>query len=274
MKKVYAIIAIVTSLLIFVGCEKQFAGQNPDEAINITNSKVVNYEEKKVHERLSNVHGVIIDFDLTFPQLTGDYAGLPLINTYYAQKEKDLLAQKDAEYFNSDSIGSDEFHLNVYYNKEVILDDVISISGDEESFTGGATNAIVLYGDVFDLHTGRKLTLDDIFSVDESVYLNFIYDAVIQDIKKQLADENNNSGRYGFGEDEFSLGSIDSPKGREMIRSFDPKDFFLTEEALVVFYPKYSLGPGASGIFMYEIPFASMTDISEVQTSADKSTFN
>lgn len=38
------------------------------------------------------------------------------------------------------------------------------------------------------------------------------------------------------------------------VREYDPNDFYLIRDSLVVFYQKYALSPGAAGPIIYEIP--------------------
>jgi hypothetical protein len=49
--------------------------------------------------------------------------------------------------------------------------------------------------------------------------------------------------------------------GYKSIRNFDPNDFYLSQNALVVFYQKYVLADGAAGPLIFEIPYESISNI-------------
>lgn len=52
-----------------------------------------------------------------------------------------------------------------------------------------------------------------------------------------------------------------SGDGYKSIRNFDLNDFYLTKNALVIFYPKYALADGAAGPQVFEIPFESISNM-------------
>mgnify|MGYP000975984066 CR=1 FL=1 len=235
--------------------------------------KTVTFKTRTVSQKFKNKSGVTIDVDLDLPQLEGIYDGIATINAYYDKREKELIDMKEEDYLNSDSPGGDDFYIKADFHQETILNDIISISGNGDSFAGGVTNPEI-YGDVFDLNTGKKLTLDDVFNVSSDKYLTLVYDYVTENIKEEMANEKPGNSKYSLNDDALSSypGTVKSVRAKKAISDFDPRDFFLTDKSLIVFYPKYSLGAGASGTFKYEIPFDSITDVLKikVQTRANQ----
>lgn len=229
--------------------------------------KTVKFDVRKVS--MTDKNGFKIDLEL--PQLTGTYDGIMEINAYYDNLEKDSVENRTSEYFrDSQAENATDYFLKADYKEAAVIGDIISIRGDEDSSAGGVNNPMI-HGDVFDLNTGKKLVLDDIFFVSRDKYLKLIYDAVTKSIKKEMSQEDPGNSRYSLNDDILSSdpGSADTARAQKLIKDFDPQDFYLTEKSLVVFYPKYTLGAGASGTFQYDIPFALIVDKLKIKATPD-----
>ena len=230
---------------------KLAAANNPKEL-----EKSVLFATRSVSKEIKNSYGILIKFDLVLPVLTGTYSGIETINKYYEGKEKEYIAQKDSDYLNSDGNKATDFYyyLTAKYHLETKIGDVISIVGDGDSYTGGVSNPEII-GDVFDLNSGKKLGLDDIFKISQKEYLKIIIDRVSQKIQQDI--ENAKPGT-GSG---YNFDSPSSTEGKEEISKYDVHNFYLTKNALVVYYPKYALAVGAAGPQKFEIPFDSISDV-------------
>ena len=214
-------------------------------------------EKRTVKKSIVNSYNATIDYDLNFVQLTGTYKGIDAINKYYDLKEKtDFFGKEYNDYFNIPN-SQNNFYLKANYRVEVQVGDILSISGDGNSWAGGVSNP-TLYGDVFDLNTGERLTLADVFKVRTDEYLNLIYGEVAKSINKEKAEGNN---RYTF-DDAYSNDGQAAIK-----KEFKPENFYLTDKSFVIFYPKYSLGAGAAGTFKFEIPLDLIKDKLKIETS-------
>lgn len=73
--------------------------------------KKVSFTNRTVSKEIKNSYGILIKFDLVLPVLTGTYSGIETINKYYEAKEKEYIAQKDSDYFNSPGNKSTDFYL-------------------------------------------------------------------------------------------------------------------------------------------------------------------
>ena len=240
-----------------------------DQPSQIQLAKTATFSTRTISKKLKNKSGVSISFDLSLPQLAGSYEGISAINAYYSKKEKEYIDQKDSGYLSTDSPSGDGFFFKADYSVESMLGNIISISGNGDSSAGGVNNPVI-YGDVFDLSTGKKLVLDDIFSVGSEKYLDFIYNQVSKKIAEDLENEkakNVHFSRYAFNDDILSSepGSVNSKAGKKAIREYNQNDFYITNKSLFVFYPKYVLGSGASGTFKFEIPFDSISDMLKIK---------
>jgi len=219
-------------------------------------NKSVRFSTYSVQKKCYNDEGGWADMDFVIPRLEGDYAGIPIINGFFADKEKSFYD----DYLNDVMGGAgkvegdkDGFSKIVHYSLEAVIGSVISISGVLGGGAGGVTWG-GLEGNVFLLDTGKKLGLSDIFKVGEGRYMDAIYDLVSAEIKSNIAKYGDDCGY--FFDDPYS------GEGHRMIReNFNKSDFYLTAGSLVVFYEKYALAFGAAGPQVFHIPFASIADI-------------
>ncbi len=108
-------------------------------------------------------------------------------------------------------------------------------------FTGGAHPNAVLTSYTYTLPEGRLLTLDDIFTVPSDEYLPMIFEHVRSSIQAPGA-EIDPSMFYEDYDEQIEL-------------CFNTDNFYLEEDALVVYYEPYDIAPYAAGILTFEIPF-------------------
>lgn len=224
--------------------------------------KTVSFTEKTISTKTKNSHGITIKFDLIMPILTGNYSGIETINNYYNAKEKEYTDEKDSDYFSCDGNNNPDlcYYLSAKYHQEAQIGDIISIVGDCDSCAGGVSNPEIV-GDVFNLNSGKKLGLDDIFKVNKEQYLKIIIDKVSQKIDENIQNRN---------PDEESGYNFDTPysdEGKKIISQYDVNDFYLRKNSLVVFYPKYALCCGAGEPQKFDIPFESISQVLNIDVS-------
>ncbi|WP_425804860.1 RsiV family protein [Desulfitobacterium sp. Sab5] len=230
----------------------------PQELDQKTTQSTLSIEKRMVRKSILNDYNATIDYNFSFVQLSGTYKGIDNINKYYSLKEKtDFFGKEYNDYFNIPNSSKDNYFFKADFRAEAQIGDILSISGDGDSWAGGVSNPI-LYGDVFDLNTGEKLTLDDVFKVRSDEYLELIYNKITENINKEIAEGNN---RYNFND------AYSEDCQTEIKKEFKPDNFYLTDKFLVIFYPKYSLGAGAAGTFKYEIPLDLIKEKLKIETS-------
>ena len=226
----------------------------------IVKKPTLSIDKRVVKKSIANTYNHMIDYDLNFVQLIGTYKGISAINEYYNSKENDDFFGEDTNnWFNVPYPYNEHFILEAKYGVEVQFGNILSIAGAGNFWAGGVKNPTI-YGDVFDLNTGKNLTLNDVFKVNKDEYLSLIYDEVSKSINKEIAEGQN---RYNF-EDAFNT------EGKTAIEKFQPDNFDLTGESLVVFYQKYSLGDGSAGTFVFEIPLDLIKDKLKIDISQSK----
>lgn len=229
------------------------------EVSPISVHKTVNFSTFDVNQKYFNDVNGYAELNLKLPRLDGNYDGMPEINKYFVGKENffyDELPLDSLKEFNRKVEGKkDNWYRSADYKLEAVLGEIISMSADLNGGAGGVGWAGI-EGDSFNLNTGKKLNLGDIFKVNKDEYMNFIYDFV----SKQIMSKINNNKQSGHGSG-YNFEDAYSGVGYKNIRSFDPNNFYLAKNALVVFYPKYALADGAAGPQEFSIPFESILSI-------------
>lgn len=225
---------------------------------DIENKKSVIFNTFDVDKKYYNEVEGYAELKLKLVRLEGDYEGIPKINKYFADKEEAFYNELPLDFMKENNIEAkgeeDNYYRSAYYKLEIVLGDIISVSAELNGGAGGVGWAGI-EGDTFDLNTGKKLSLEDIFNVNRHDYMNFIYGFVADEIMVKIKSEldSDNGSAYNF-DDAYSA------EGQKAIRSFDSNDFYLTKEALVVFYPKYALSCGAGGPQKFSIPYDEILD--------------
>lgn len=217
------------------------------------------YSTIEVSKRYYNDVGGFVDLELRLPQIEGNYQGISEINNYFLGKEAFFYDELPLDLLKEESLlkegAKDNYFRSADYHLTAKIGDVISLSADLDGGAGGVSWAGI-EGNTFDLNTGKKLSLSDIFTVDEEKYMDFIYEFIAKSVREEIKD----SLEQGYG----SPYNFDDPyteKGREAIRGFAPNDFYLTEDSLVIFYQKYAISSGAAGPQTFAIPYQDMADM-------------
>ena len=233
------------------------AGSVGTEAQAEVEVKSVSFSTYPIQRKIYSAGGGYADLDLLLPKLSGNYGGIGKINEYFAAKEQLFAGHiEDMGELPSEIKGRDDgFFRSAHYQLEAQIGNIISIS----AYLGGSAGGVGwggTEGHVFDLDTGKKLGLSDIFKVGKNRYMDVIYDYISWEIAANIAKDGDDCG-YLFDDPYYG-------EGYDMIRYFHdekPDAFYLTDDSLVVLYEKYEIAWGAAGPQFFFIPFASIADI-------------
>ncbi|SKC76966.1 DUF3298 and DUF4163 domain-containing protein [Maledivibacter halophilus] len=221
--------------------------------------KTINFSTFDIDKKYFNDAKGFAELKLKLPRLDGNYDGIPEINKYFVGKEQFFYNELPIDSLKEVNIKvegeKDNWYRSADYKLEAVFGNIISVSADLNGGAGGVGWAGI-EGDSFDLNTGRKLSLKDIFKVSEDDYMNIIYDFV----SKKIMNEINSNKQAGYGSCYMFEDAYNSD-GYKSIRDFDQNNFYLSKDSLVVFYPKYALADGAAGPQKFEIPYASISDV-------------
>ncbi|MDP4152043.1 MAG: DUF3298 and DUF4163 domain-containing protein [Bacillota bacterium] len=209
---------------------------------------------KDIQKDFTYLSTVMITLDISYPavKLIQNPSPENRINRHYRLDALDFYRYASTTLFKGaineyrDSIKND-FPFRPY---DAVMKYFISLNGschlssytDRYEYTGGAHGNTIRSSATFDLKSGRQLELRDLFKRGA----NYRYD-ILKNITEQ-AEKNLSENPGIYFEDYKQL----------IIENFNPKSFYLTPEALAVYYQQYEIAPYSTGIVVFEIPYSKL----------------
>jgi hypothetical protein len=147
---------------------------------------------------------------------------------------------------NSVDVETDFSHWDVtdYYSQATKTFEnqrMISFKMDQYLYTYRSAHGSHLYlGFVFDLETGKKLRLNELFTVNET-FLSVINGFMLETVKEK----------------DIPIFEFTDFKGMD-----DSAEFYLQDESLIIVFQEYAYTPYVYGPLVFNIPFSEITDFS------------
>ncbi len=133
-----------------------------------------------------------------------------------------------------------EFELIQAYEVTWNQDCSLSYYTDRYLYTGGAHGSTRRKGESWNLNNGTRLHLRQLMPAGADVWGYFTAE-IIRQIKEQIEEGND----------------IYFPDYEKIVAAeFDPRQFFLKPEGLVIFFQHYDIAPYSSGIPVFLIPYS------------------
>lgn len=209
--------------------------------------------QREIKKELKYNGIVMLKAEIAYPQVQlKNQRSQNRINTYYQNAARHFFRHAATELFANAVTDyhyrqKNDFPFNPY---EAVMQDTVMLNQgctlstyiDQYTFTGGAHGNTQRFSETWNLRTGRRLQLEDIFGPQEPccrTLLRFILDAADAEAKKDPGI---------FFEDYRVL----------LVQYFDPESFYLTPEGITVYYQQYEIAPYASGIPVFTIPYAAL----------------
>ncbi|HHW30266.1 MAG TPA: DUF3298 and DUF4163 domain-containing protein [Clostridiaceae bacterium] len=199
----------------------------------------------------------LVYFRLSFPYIDNpeNGKGIAAINDYYETYVNNFINTVVAEgkevalegKKNMQEAGLDFFpfayvrEASVSYNGNNLMS-VLHIGYDN---TGGAHPTNYWASETFDVKTGKKLALTDIFGLSKEKSLEKVYDVVLNQIKNDKEAEMYYFEDYEKGVKEY----------------YSENDFFLDSDGIIFYYQTYAIGPYAAGIPSFKLPYEKAGDL-------------
>ncbi|WHH58793.1 DUF3298 and DUF4163 domain-containing protein [Petroclostridium sp. X23] len=219
------------------------------------------YTNKLVDE---NDGTVLVEASIIIPKLKNpkNQPEIEKINKYYKNEVETFFEEVKGEGFaaaaeNYEDAKKNGYDFNthmfdrkfhIHYNSNNLL----SVLNVQYAYTGGAHPNTFWSAETFDIRSGKKMALTDIFSIPKEEVLAHIYEAVFKQIEQnQQKKENVYNDDYKTAVKEY----------------YEDTDFILTEKGINVFYQLYTLAPYAAGFPEFLLPYDSVKDILDVDIS-------
>ncbi len=203
---------------------------------------------------------LVLSFKISYPQFRSSCfaAAVNEMNRYYKTKafsfkrycERQMYpaAVKEYEYSVANGFPVRKHEAQVDYTITYQQDCAVSLYFDQYQFTGGAHGNTVRYSQTWNLQTGCRIRLEQLFPCQAN-YKIFL----IQTINSQIAEQIQN-GHNDYFENYSEL----------VADTFQPESFYLTPEGLAVYFQQYDIAPYSSGIPVFIIPYSECTVVRPV----------
>ncbi|MBQ9535339.1 MAG: DUF3298 domain-containing protein [Clostridia bacterium] len=222
---------------------------SPKESAPISWSMRTETEEIKTEDGAE-----LLNIRISVPQGAGE-----LVDKYYDGKIAEQLAymrslEPDAreQYERIKESGDGEwvwtaYELDADFSVQRNDGEIFSVLRTSLEYTGGTHPNYVLAAETFRTADGALVTLDYLFSVPREEYMERIRTMVLAEMDKRTEEE----GMELYYDD-----------AREnLMESFNAGNFFLTDDALAVFWQTYDLAPHAVGVQIFNLPLSELADV-------------
>lgn len=207
--------------------------------------------ESEIKNEMSYKDTKVLKYSIKYPQFTcSKYQYfVERLNQYYRYKAYTLARGCENKLYKSavklylDSI-SKEFLFHEYefvsgysitYNENCAL----SLYVDQYQYEGGANGSSYRWSDNWNIQEGKEIKLNELFP-NNNDFKAYIEDEIKSNIE---IDIKNGKGNYFDGY--ISLVS----------KYFNPKDFYVTKAAVVLYYQEITIAPHSSGFPEFEFPY-------------------
>ncbi|WMJ87514.1 DUF3298 and DUF4163 domain-containing protein [Anaerocolumna sp. MB42-C2] len=196
---------------------------------------------------------LIMTYTIKYPQFVSDKFKLFLtkLNLFYKAEASMYrrtqvmklyqMAMDDYENSIANDFPVHEYEVYVEYNVTYNNNCTLSLYFDRYEYTGGAHGMTYRSSDTWNLQKGIRLELSDFFPDMENYTVS-----IQKDILGKIEDEQKKDNTMFFTD------YADLVK-----ENFNTKNFYLSNEGVVIYFQLYEIAPYASGIQTFTIPYSS-----------------
>lgn len=210
-----------------------------------------NIKKRALQGKLEYKGSIILTYEIEYPEITSSNYDLGKNNfNYYnrnmaiklenrAKNELFEEAKKLYDYNISNGFPVMTYEVIKEYEITYNEDYIVSLYSDEYEFTGGAHGNTIRSSQNWNLQTSRQLKLSSFFPNNE-YYIIDVLKNINQQIKEQLKYDNN----------------IYFPDYCELVLdTFRLENYYLTRDAIAIFFQTYDIAPHSSGIPVFYIAY-------------------
>lgn len=172
-------------------------------------------------------------FDICLPSFAENMPCYRELNHYFEELYARLLPQKDVFYELLGEEDNHNYYEQYFYSGMSISGQYLTVYIQQVGYYGGIRDAITASPVTFDLTDGRVVTLPEILGCTG------------EQVRELVAD-------YVYG---YFLSQDYEYAQRDTYLCYDLWDFYMLEQGLGVYYPRYAIDCGAAGDFLFVIPY-------------------
>ena len=183
----------------------------------------------------------VLDASAAFPQ-----TGVAGIDQYFSFCRDDFERRADgmsSEAAQAVQNGYGPYSFDSDYNVECSSGGIFSVSRRASEYTGGVHGMTFVFCENFSVSTGRLLTLDDFFTVDQPAYTA----RLVGELHRLI---------------DAYPGELFGQESKDIVEQAFPYDsFVVTKDGLSFIFEPYRIGPYSAGIVRLDIGWAAIYDI-------------
>ena len=195
---------------------------------------------------------MILSYKIEYPSFYNPKYQMSLnrINQYYNAKAlsyrkyvKGIMyktAVEQYEYSVANGFPIRPFEAIVVYIVTYNQDCAISLYSDRYEYMAGAHGNTTRISDTWNIQAGRRIHLSRLFAPS----VDFV-DYIVTEVNNQIAEEIKSGNDVYYENYEKDVRS-----------KFNPNQFYLTEEGVVIYYQQYDIAPYSTGIPQFTIPYS------------------
>ncbi|KPU45633.1 hypothetical protein OXPF_08660 [Oxobacter pfennigii] len=196
---------------------------------------------------------LLLEYKIIRPEISNpdNDDNIMAINKYYKKQTDDFINSIITEELEIAKSDRESARVNGYtyrpysygINIEICYNgnNLLSVLSKEYRYTGGAHPMSIWHSATFDLKTGKKLSLSDIFGVSKEEALEKVYETVLSKIEKAK------------GTEEFFY--FENYK-EDIYKYYSEDDFILTGDGITFYYQLYAIAPYAAGFPIFNLPLS------------------
>lgn len=216
-----------------------------------TSNNCVDLYSNQIHEHFKFNETEILEANISYPQinLPSSLIIQNFVNNYYLKIANDFYKYASTEL---KSYARETFQYRIenkypFMSYEAVMNYVVALREncllstyiDQYQYAGGAHGSTVRSSNSWNLQTGHIIELKDLFPQD-TAYIPLIIEQITE-----IANQQIKNNEFIYFEDYKEL----------IPKYYNPKSFYLTPTDLIVYYQQYEIGPYASGIIEFRIPY-------------------
>lgn len=202
-------------------------------------------QKRIIQKELKYENVVVLKYHIEYPRITNESNNIPSMkfNIYNEQIAKQIQRKAENELYK-EAVELYKYNkknnypimvYEIYRTFEITLNtnDIISLYADEYVFTGGAHGTTTRTSQTWNMVNGRLINLYELYKGNPYFILY-----ILKEISKQI-----NQNKEIYFEDACCMA----------IDNFNPQNFYLTTNGIVIYYQQYDIAPYSSGICTFEI---------------------
>lgn len=202
-------------------------------------------QKRIIQKELKYENVVVLKYHIEYPRITNESNNIPSMkfNIYNEQIAKQIQRKAENELYK-EAVELYKYNkknnypimvYEIYRTFEITLNtnDIISLYADEYVFTGGAHGTTTRTSQTWNMVNGRLINLYELYKGNPYFILY-----ILKEISKQI-----NQNKEIYFEDACCMA----------IDNFNPQNFYLTTNGIVIYYQQYDIAPYSSGIRTFEI---------------------